>query len=161
MKILNFLLFFIAVYIVQTVVLSRFAIFGVRPDLFLIITTLIAVTYGAEEGLILGFFFGIFQDLSSGLIPINMFTKALLGYLVGTFKESVIVSDEMVAFTAVSVATITSFILELVILFFFFGKAVSSPLVLFVTLTISCLYNGILAHLFYPVVKFGSKLVVE
>jgi hypothetical protein len=79
----------------------------------------------------------------------------------GTFKESVFGTEEGVALTAVFVATVTNFILQAVILFFFFGRPFASPLTLAATLIISTMYNSLLAPLFYPLVKFTSGLVME
>jgi len=161
MKAFKVALSILLVYLFQITIVSRLSIFGVKADLLLIITTLVAVTYGAENGFLVGFFCGLVQDVFGG--PFYMFTisKALLGFLLGTFKESVFGTEEGVALTAVFVATVTNFILETLILFFFFGQPIASPFVLAISLIISCLYNSLLAPLFYPMVKFTSKLVME
>jgi rod shape-determining protein MreD len=161
MKKIKIVICIILVYLLQITVISRLSVFGVKADLLLIVTTLFAVTYGAEEGFLMGLFCGLVQDLCGGSFYMQTISKAILGFLIGTFKESVFGTEEGVALTAVAVATVTNFILELTILFFFFGRPVASPLVLAVTLGISCLYNSLLAPLFYPVVKFGSRLVME
>jgi rod shape-determining protein MreD len=161
MKIIKIVLSIVLIYLFQITVVSRLSVFGVNADILLIVTTLFAVTYGAEEGFLMGLFCGLVQDLCGGSFFMQTISRAILGFLIGTFKESVFGTEEGVALTAVAVATVTNFILELTILFFFFGRPVASPLVLAGTLVIACLYNSLLAPLFYPVVKFGSRLVME
>lgn len=162
MKALKLLLLLTVVYILQIVIFSRFAILGVKPDLLLIVTTLYAVTYGAEKGFLVGLICGLVQDILSGSIYFHTLSKALLGFIVGTFKESVFGTEETVALTAVFVATVTNYLLELLLLFFFFGKPLASPSVILVSLIISCLFNSILAPLIFPAVRLSSQfLAVE
>ena len=161
MKALKIFLLLIFVYLLQILIVSRFAFFGVRADLILIVTTLFAVTYGPEDGSAIGLFFGIMQDLLGGVMYVNTFSKAILGFLVGTFKESVLGTEESVAVSAVCVATVTNFLLELVILYFFFGKPLASPFTLFFVLLISCIFNSVLAPICFPMVRAASKFVME
>ncbi len=161
MKALKLILMLIGVYLLQVIVISRFTVFGVRADLPLIVTTLFAVTYGAEQGFTAGFLFGFIQDILGGVLYISTFSRAILGFLVGTFKESVLGTEETIAVSAVFVATVTNFLLELVILFFFFGKPLASPFVLIVTLIISCVFNSVLAPLLFPVVRAASRAVTD
>ena len=141
--------------------MSRLSIFGVKADLLLIITALFGVVYGPEEGFLVGMFCGLTQDLLSGTFYVHILSKALLGFLMGTFKESVFGTEEGVALTAVFVATITGFILDAALLFFFFEKPFASPFILVITLVISCIYNSALAPLFYPLVKAGLKMAAD
>ncbi|MFH1710050.1 MAG: rod shape-determining protein MreD [bacterium] len=161
MKTFKIVLTVFLAYLLQITVLSRFPVFGVRADILLIITTLFAVTYGAEEGFLMGLLCGLVQDVFGGSFYMHTVSMSLLGFLIGTFKESVFGTEEGVALIAVAVATATYFVLELTILFFFFGRPTASLPVLAMTLFISCLYNSLLAPLIYPAVKFKSKLVME
>jgi len=161
MKTLKIALSIIFVYLLQITIVSRLSVFGVKADLLLIITTLFAVTYGAENGFFVGMLCGLVQDVFGGSFYMQLVSRALLGFLIGTFKESVFGTEESVAFMAVFVATVTNFVLETVILFFFFGRPFASPLILAATLIISCLYNSLLAPLFYPLVRFTSRSVME
>ncbi len=161
MRTIKIALLIILVYLLQITIISRLSVFGVKADLLLIITTLFAVTYGAEDGFLIGLLCGLVQDVFGGSFYVQVVSKALLGFLIGTFKESVFGTEESVAFMAVFVATVTNFVLEAVILFFFFGRPFASPLILVGTLIISCIYNSLLAPLFYPIVKLTSRSVME
>lgn len=160
MKLLKFSLTLILIYLVQVIVIARFAIFGVRADLLLIVSTLFAVTFGAEKGFMIGAVCGFIQDIFGGMFYINTISKGLLGFLVGTFKESVLGTEEAVALIAVFVATVTNFIFEIVLLFFFFGRPIASPGVLFSTLILACLYNSILTPVLYPLVRLSTQYLV-
>ncbi len=148
-------------YIFQITIMARLSVFGVKADLLLIITALFAVVYGPEKGFLIGMFCGLTQDLLGGTFYIHILSRALLGFLMGTFKESVFGTEEGIALTAVFVATVTAFILDAALLFFFFERPVASPFVLAVTLIISCFYNCALAPLFYPAVKAGAQAATE
>jgi rod shape-determining protein MreD len=158
MKILKLVVFFFITFILQMIV-SKFTLFGVRPDLILITITLIGVNYGAEEGFIAGLIAGLAQDLLGGRYFYNTLSKALLGFLVGTFKESVLGTEEAVNLTAVVAATVTAFLIEILCLYFFFGKPFASFLILVFTLFISCILNSILAYLAFPVLKQIARLI--
>jgi rod shape-determining protein MreD len=159
MKILKLLLFLLIVYLLQTVVVSRFPIMGTRADLMLIVTALLAVNYGIEDGFVAGVLCGFIQDIFGGMFYIHTASKGILGFLVGTFKESVLGTEESVTLTAVLAATVTNYLLELAILFFFFGKPLASVPVLLLMLLISCIYNGILSVVLYPAVKWAAKMI--
>ena len=146
-------------YLVQTIVVSRFAVLGVRADLLLILTALYAVSFGAEKGFLVGLLCGSIQDIFGTTFFAHTIPFALLGFLIGTFKESVFGTEESVALTAVFVATVTNYIFELMFLFFFFGRPLAPPLVLLVTVIISCLYNSVLAPLIYPLIRSSSRFL--
>ena len=162
MRIFRLFLFILAIYILQTTIVSRFAIFTVKPDLVLVTITLLAVSEGLEHGFAAGVLGGLLQDILGGMFFINTLTKGILGFLAGTFKESIFGSEESVAMTAVLAATATEFVLQILMLSFFFDKPVATPLPLFAVLVISSLYNCLLAPLMYRIVKaFGPLLAVE
>ncbi len=150
---------FLLIYLIQTTVVSRFAVLGVKPDLLLVATALYAVAFGAEKGLVTGVVCGLIQDLFSGFFFMHTITKGLLGFLIGTLKESILGTEEAVVLSAVVTATATSFIFEFILLFFFFGKPLSSVWVLLITLFISCVYNGLIAFAVAPVIRWTSQMV--
>jgi rod shape-determining protein MreD len=160
MKVFKLFVLIMLAYLVQTIVISRFAILGVRADLLLIITALYAVTFGAEKGFLVGILCGSIQDIFGTTFFAHTIPFALLGFLIGTFKESVFGTEESVAFTAVSVAAVTNYVFELLFLFFFFGRPIASPLILLATLVISCLYNSLLAPLIYPLIRSSSQFLI-
>jgi rod shape-determining protein MreD len=68
----------------QTTVLRYATVWGVRPDLCLVVTCLTALLVGETEGALLGLTLGFLQDLlSPGEAWLNMMTKGTLGLLAG------------------------------------------------------------------------------
>jgi len=159
MKAIKFITFFVSAYIIQVAVVSRLTIFGTHPNMLLIITTLFAVSLGAEQGFIMGMLFGVTQDIFGTGSLLNTVSYGLLGFLIGTLKESVLGTEEGVALTAVVAATVTNYFIELVLLFFFFGYPVGSFSALVIMLLMSCLLNTLFTPLLYPAVKYSSKFL--
>lgn len=150
----------IFIYLVQIIIVSKLAVFGVRADILLVFTAICAVMFGAEGGFLIGLFCGFVQDVFGGAFYIHTISKGILGFLIGTLKESILGTEEAVVLIAVFAATISNFIFELLLLFFFFGKPLASPWPLLMTLIISCLYNMALTLIFYPAVKYSSGYFV-
>ena len=159
MRYLKLTLLLLAAHLIQTAVLSRYSLLGVRPDLMLVTVSLFAVNFGAEDGFASGVIAGLIQDLLGGAYFLNTATKGLLGFLIGTLKESIIGTEEAVTLTAVVAATATNFVLELVMLYFFFGKPIASPFVVILTLFLLSVYNSILAFILYPLLRWIFKTV--
>ena len=90
---MNFLLnvFFISLlFLFQTTILHSFTMFGVRPDMVLILTFLIAVSLGGDKGATAGFALGLIQDcLSSSIFGINAFSKGVVGFIFGNLREKI------------------------------------------------------------------------
>lgn len=161
MKYFKIALFFILAYLIQITLLSRFPFFGVRPDLLLVCVTMISVRYGAVEGFLGGLICGVTQDVFGGIYYIQTISKSMLGFLVGTYKESVLGTEEAVNMTAVFAATVTNFVFEVALMYFFFGKPIAPILFVLISLILSCFYNGVIAYLAYPVIKRLAVLVFE
>ncbi len=76
--------------LIQLTLLNSFTIWGLKPDLVLIIVITLALLAGAEEGSISGFLSGLLQDFfSSGLLGVNALTKTSIGFICGTLKTRI------------------------------------------------------------------------
>jgi rod shape-determining protein MreD len=148
----TFLLLFL-VYIFQTVVMSRFSILGVNADLLLIMTVFFAINYGVEDGFVAGLISGLLLDVFGGYHLVHTISMSVLGFLLATFKESVLGTEDAVALSAVAVATVTNFLFELILFFFFFGKPLGAPLYIVPMLFLSVIYNSLLTPLLYPLMR--------
>lgn len=72
----------------QTTLIGKISIFGIKPDLPLALTVAMALLRGSLYGEIVGFISGFFFDLSSGgpFIGIQSFSKTLIGYSIGLLR---------------------------------------------------------------------------
>ena len=103
MRALPLVLLFIAVYVLQTSALFQAAIFGVTPDLVLILVCVVALRRGPLQGAVAGAAAGLFVDLAGGrFVGLGALAKAAAGAAVGwagqrVFGENVVVTLGMVA----------------------------------------------------------------
>lgn len=84
---IGFILGFTALALQATVV-RHISIFGIRPDLPLIVVVLLGVTRGGTTGTIAGFAIGLAQDLTNpAFLGLNALTKSLLGFGGGSMRS--------------------------------------------------------------------------
>lgn len=84
MQPLFFLLLVIPALILQTTAFDYIAIYGVKPDLVMILVIINGFLRGPREGAFLGFAAGILQDLvSGGYFGLNALAQMTSGYLAG------------------------------------------------------------------------------
>jgi rod shape-determining protein MreD len=87
----NILLIALAL-LVQSTVVDRFAIYGVRPDLAMLVLLYLASTAEPVEIILYGFFIGFLQDVySPEYLGYNALTMSLVGYTLGFIKERITV----------------------------------------------------------------------
>ncbi len=71
-------------FVLQTTLFRQFAIASIVPNLLLILTVSFAFMRGKKEGIWVGFFCGLFMDLSMGeLIGVNAMIYMCIGYVNG------------------------------------------------------------------------------
>ncbi|MGB9792487.1 MAG: rod shape-determining protein MreD [Thermacetogeniaceae bacterium] len=143
------LLVFLGAFIVQTTLLPLLDIYGVMPDLLLVLIVLTGFFFGSKRGGAVGFAVGLIEDLLAGrylgLTALSGFlTGYAVGYLEGEFyRENPIVPLFLVFLGSLlfnGVSLIGREILEA------FSGALPS---LLWTLPLAALYNTILAALLY------------
>jgi rod shape-determining protein MreD len=80
--------------ILQSTLVSNVAIFGVKPDLLLLVLFNMSVRHGIMPGIYAGFFLGLSQDLfSPGLLGQNALAMSFAGCFSGLFNERVMRLD--------------------------------------------------------------------
>jgi rod shape-determining protein MreD len=76
--------------VLQTTLLNSLKISLIKPDLVLIVLVFFFLSRGPAEGMFLGFFGGLLQDiLSGGILGISALVKALLGFLIGLLGKAI------------------------------------------------------------------------
>ena len=88
---LRLLLALLFTLILQLAVVERMAIFGVRPDLTLLVLVLLSLRRGPLVGTLAGFVIGLLQDI---LVPqtlgMNTFAKSIVGYVLGKSSQNLL-----------------------------------------------------------------------
>lgn len=147
-----YLLLMMLTLIIQLVIPPSFAIFGVKPDLLLILVVIIALIRGRKYGSGFGFIAGSLQDLFlGGFFGVFTFIKTFIGIVVGLiegnfFKEQYIIST-LVIFVATIVNETLLILLSENLLF-----TVNYWIVLCNLILPEAILNGLIGLIIYPII---------
>lgn len=159
LSIILILITFFVIYFLQINLFSWFNIYGVSPNLFIILVLIIGLFIGKKVGLALGIVLGLYIDVVNGKIfgqvALMLGIVGLLGeYLYKSFsKESRITLMLMVASTTI-IYEVGIYIINIIKL------NASIELALFLKiLAIETIYNTIITIIMYPIIqRLGEKL---
>ncbi|EKU71493.1 rod shape-determining protein MreD [Selenomonas sp. F0473] len=113
-----FILFFIVLFILQFSFLPLIAVYGVIPDLLLLVTVSYAFLRGSKLGGLVGFALGLLQDLSVGsFFGLHAFTLTLIGLFFGRFSDRVFKEQFFLPITASVAATFAQYVISAVIVY--------------------------------------------
>ena len=103
--------------VVETAVLPHFPILGVSPQLAFLVALTWGLLYGLEEGATWAFFAGIFTDLFS-ISPMGISSLAFIGGITAVIfiKQALPTSRVIFPLVLAGIATVISFIIEIVLL---------------------------------------------
>jgi rod shape-determining protein MreD len=91
----------------QSTILGKIAILGVRPDLALIVLVFVALRRGSMTAQVSGFAAGIVEDLvSASPVGFHMLLRTLIGFLYGIFSGNVFVDPLLMPIVLSIAATI-------------------------------------------------------
>jgi rod shape-determining protein MreD len=117
---MTFLLALLSTCLLQAAVLSRLAIGGIQPDLFLILLVGLSLSVGPEPAAAGGFLVGLYQDSLSGApLGLNAFTLSLIGFLVSRLSRQVKMTQLTERFALLCLAGLLSGLITLLLLRFF------------------------------------------
>jgi rod shape-determining protein MreD len=117
---------------------------NVAPDIPLIMVVLVALRRGPDLGCLTGFGTGLLQDAAGGgLIGVQAFTKAVIGYLIGLGGTRFRERQPLVEIPGLVLLTIAEGLARFALLQLFRFPAPFSELMLYVVLP-QALYNGFL-----------------
>jgi len=96
-----------ACVVLQSTILGRIAIAGVRPDLALVVLVFVALRRGSLVGQVAGFASGIVEDLVSvSPVGFHMLLRTLIGWLYGIFTGNVFVDPLLMPIVLTVAATL-------------------------------------------------------
>lgn len=161
----KYLLFVFFPLVLQTVVFPHLPLFGVVPNLILLITICYGLLEGIRPGLYLGILGGLCLDLaSSGILGINIIAMGALGLGAGYLERMVFKDYLLVPVCLVQIGTILAELFSCCILLAF-GWRIDFLSFLGSTLLPLCLYHLILTGPIYYGLKksltyLGERLKV-
>lgn len=153
---LIWLILICAAVLLQTTVFSWLKLWGVKPDLVLIVVLYAAFWKGSRRGAIVGFAGGIVEDIASGgLIGANAFAKLVAGFLFGISRRKFYVESFKIQ---VITAFLGTFLSQLIFFLLVQVCGEERPLSsLKMLLPLAC-YNAMLAPLIFRCMR---KIVKE
>jgi rod shape-determining protein MreD len=96
-----------ALALLQSTLLPQFRVFGVQPDLVLLVVVAWSLLRGSEEGMLWALIGGLALDiLSSAHLGVNTLPLLSIGFLAGLWQRDIVRQDLLVPFLAIPVATI-------------------------------------------------------
>ena len=105
-RVLALIAVIITAILLQSTVFSQLRLLGVRPELLYLVTILIALQEGPNEGAIVGFSCGLAQDmLLDQPMGITALTLTLLGYAVGMSRQYIVSPSPLVPTVVVAIST--------------------------------------------------------
>ena len=108
------LLIFIGTMVLQTSVLHRIPIGGMKPDLVLIIVVYLGLVKGAEVGTLSGFIFGLIEDVVSGTyLGSNALAKTIVGFFCGIGGKRLYTHNMFSQILFVSLSSVINIVLRL------------------------------------------------
>lgn len=159
LSIILILITFFIIYFLQINLFNWFNIYGVSPNLFIILVLIIGLFIGKKVGFTLGIILGIYIDVINGKIfgqtALMLGIVGLLGeYLDKSFsKESRITLMFMVASTTI-IYEVGIYIINIIKL----GSSIELTAA-FKILVIETIYNTIITIIMYPIIqKSGEEL---
>jgi len=139
---------FLASVVLQSTLFHFFKIGGVKPDLILVIVLLSAFFKGERLGAVLGFIYGILEDLIVGrYIGIQALTKMTAGYAVGVLGKKLFQDNLISPLIGVFIGSIIHGCLYTVVLFCL-GFYSGNPIHNFIPIIHITFYNLLISLVF-------------
>jgi len=139
-------------FILQLSVLPQIRLFGVTPDLILVIAVVVAVQDGPVEGAVVGFLGGLLQDVASlQVMGVGAFSKALAAFAAGMLKDVFMTYSILLPVLLVFLASLFEQSLHQLALGVL-GQDRLPPF-RFVPVVASALYDVLAVFVFYPLLR--------
>jgi len=90
------------IFLGQTTFLHKISLYGIQPDLVLIVVLYFAITSEEDRGVLIGAGLGLLQDiLSGGILGLNFFTKGVIAFLVGGLRNNIVIDNVLSRITII------------------------------------------------------------
>jgi rod shape-determining protein MreD len=146
--------------LLQALVAPRIALGEITPDFMLILVAYFAIQRRPEQGAIVGFLVGLFQDLfNPGLLGLNALTKSLIGYGLSVVGSKAEPDNAFLLAALLAAAAVAG---DFVYLLFFTGLHLGKFFILWTTVSIpSAIYTALAGVVVYKAAGMaGNRAVI-
>lgn len=153
-RVISIVVVILTALLLQSTVFSQIRLLGVKPELMYLVTIIVAILEGPQEGAVVGFAGGMAQDfmLNTPGKGITALTLTLLGYAMGLARQYIVSPSPLLptALVAAGTAAGTAFYQLVATLL---GQ-LDEPIGYAVKVSLlSALYGAVLTPIFYPLLR--------
>ncbi len=139
--------------LLQTTVFAQVRLLGVKPELMYLLTVVVAILEGPEEGAIVGFAGGMAQDfLINAPKGITALTLTLLGYVMGLVRQYISSPSPLLPTILVAVGTAGGLVFNIIVSTLL-GQLDASLGYAVKVVLLTSLYNALLTPVFFPLLR--------
>jgi len=144
----------ITALLLQSTVFEQIRLLGVKPELMYLVTILIAVMEGPQEGALVGFAGGMAQDFMLNTPKgITALTLTLVGYAVGMARQYIVSPSPLLPAMLVAVGTAVGLAFYQIVRLLL-GQLPGEPLGYGVKVSLlAALYGAVLTPILYPLLR--------
>ncbi|HEX3299896.1 MAG TPA: rod shape-determining protein MreD [Actinomycetota bacterium] len=152
-RVLALIAVIVTAILLQSTVFSQLRLLGVRPELLYLVTILIALQEGPNEGAVVGFTCGLAQDmLLDQPMGITALTLTLLGYAVGMARQYIVSPSPLVPTIVVAISTALG-VAFYEIVTFLLGQFEAGFTYAVKVALLTALYNAVLTPILAPLLR--------
>jgi rod shape-determining protein MreD len=156
-RVLSIAAIVVTALLLQSTVFAQLELLGVRPELLYVVTIVIAVLEGPNEGAVVGFVCGMSQDfLLAGPKGITALTLTLLGYAMGLVRTYVTSPSPLLPTTLAAVGTAVGLAFYETVAFLLgqFDQPIGYAIKV---ILLASAYNAVLTPILYPLLRRVSE----
>jgi rod shape-determining protein MreD len=156
-RVLTVVVVIVTALLLQSTIFADLRLLGVRPELLYLVTIVLALLEGPNEGAIVGFSSGLAQDfLLNEPKGITALTLTLLGYGVGMARQFIVSPSPLLPTFIVFVGTAVGVAFYEIVSFLL--GTFDQPVTYGVKVALlSAVYNAVLTPLLYPLLRRVSE----
>lgn len=150
-------------FVLESTFFQYISVFGIKPDVALVIITTVAILQGKDMGIVTGVASGMLQDIIFGKpIGISAFSYMVAGYVVGLNSEKIFKENLIVPVIFTTAATLIKYA---VTVFYLYAIQLNFSLLSYIRSTVlpEAVYNCIISVFIYKGlhILFHKKFVQE
>ena len=152
--IISIIFIFLVIYFLQSNFFSWFVIFGIKPNLFVILTLIIGLFMGRKYGLCFGIGFGLIIDFLIGRnIGVSSLMLGIVGLVGGYIDKNFSKDNKIIIILIVAISTIIFELGQYLIQSYILSYNMLEMDIFFRIVLIEVIYNILITVIIYPIIK--------